>query len=85
MLGLRATVIALLLAMPLVLRGDPLAALSGLLIGFGALWLLLLAWQAASGGSLSDPQPWIFVGAAPLAIGLGCPGASPCSYLRFDT
>jgi MFS family permease len=67
--GLGAAVIALVLAMPLVLRGDRLAALSGLLIGFGGLWSLLLASQIAAGGHLSDPARWTFVGAAPLAIG----------------
>jgi hypothetical protein len=67
--GLGAALIALVLAMPLVLRGDRLAALSGLLIGFGGLWSLLLSSQIASGGHLSDPARWTFVGAAPLAIG----------------
>lgn len=67
--GLGAALVALVLATPLVLRGDRLVALSGLLIGFGGLWLLLLATQLASGGQLSDARRWIVVGAAPLAIG----------------
>jgi hypothetical protein len=68
--GLGAAFLTLVLTMPLVLRGDRLAAASGLLIGFGGLWLVLLAWHVASGGHLSDPEPWTFVGAAPFAIGL---------------
>jgi hypothetical protein len=67
--GLGAALIALVLAMPLVIRGDRPMALSGLLIGFGGLWSLLLASQIASGGRTSDPARWIFVGAATLAIG----------------
>lgn len=67
--GLLAAVVALSLAAPLVLRGDALAALSGLLIGFGAMWLVFLAWQTASGGLLSDTRSWLLVGAAPFATG----------------
>jgi hypothetical protein len=67
--GLGAALIALVLAMPLVLRGDRLMALSGLLIGFGGLWSLLLASQIASGGRTSDPERWILVGAATLGFG----------------
>ena len=69
-LGLGAALIALLLATPIVLRGDRLAAVSGLLVGFGALWLALLATQGASGGTTAQIEGWILVGAAPLAIGL---------------
>lgn len=69
-LGLGAAAIALVLGLPLILRGDRFAALSGILIGFGGLWLLLLSWQLTSGGALSEPGPWILVGAIPLAIGL---------------
>lgn len=67
--GLGAALIALVLAMPLVLRGDRLVALSGLLIGFGGLWSLLLASQIASGGHTSDPGRWIFAGVATLGFG----------------
>ena len=69
-LGLGAAAITVLLALPLILRGDPLVALSGLLIGFGGLWLALLARQVASGGTSSDIDGWILVGAAPLLIGV---------------
>jgi hypothetical protein len=69
--GVVAALIALVLTAPLVLRGDRLAALAGLLIGFGGLWLWLLGSENASGGQLSDPAPWDLLGAAPLAIGLG--------------
>ena len=68
-LGLTAGLVLLILATPLILRGDRLAALSGLLIGFGGLWSLLLVSQIRSGGLLSDAGRWIVVGAAPLAIG----------------
>ena len=68
--GLLAAIVALSLAVPLVLRGNSLAALSGLLIGFGGTWLALLAWQGASGGVLSDTRSWVLIGAAPFAIGV---------------
>ena len=68
-LGLGAALIALLLAIPLVLRGDPLAVISGLMIGFGGLWLFLLASQVGSGGSRSDTESWILIGSVPVAIG----------------
>lgn len=68
-LGLGAALIALVLAMPLLLHGDRLVALSGLLIGFGGLWSLLLAAQIASGGQTSDPGRWILVGAGTLGVG----------------
>jgi uncharacterized membrane protein len=67
--GLGAAAMVLLLAAPLVLRGDRLAALAGLLLGFGGMWLLLLASQAAAGGNLDDPKGWVLIGAAPLVIG----------------
>ena len=69
-LGLGATVIAVFLSVPLVLRADSLLAISGLLIGFGGLWLALLAWQTETGASLPDGGLWMVVGAAPLATGL---------------
>jgi hypothetical protein len=56
-------------ALPLAWRGR-LLGLAGLLVGFGGVWLLLMANQFASGGRLSDPAPWLAVGAVPLAIGL---------------
>lgn len=68
--GLGAALVAVVLAMPLVLRGDSLAAVSGLLIGFGGLWLALLWWQGATGATTSQLEGWLIVGAAPLAIGL---------------
>lgn len=56
-------------ALPLAWRGR-LPGLAGLLVGFGGVWLLFMANQLASGGRLSDPAPWLAVGAVPLAIGL---------------
>ena len=41
--GLLPTVVFLALTVPLILRGDHLVALSGLLTGFGGLWLFWMA------------------------------------------
>jgi hypothetical protein len=68
--GLLAALTFLLLTIPLILRGDRPVALSGLLSGFGAFWLFLMARQFSSGGTLDNATFWIAVGAAPLAIGL---------------
>jgi hypothetical protein len=76
-LGLGAAFVAIVLALPLIIRGDSLAALSGLLIGFGGLWLALLTLQGATGATTSQLEGWIMVGAAPLTIGL------LASVLRF--
>jgi hypothetical protein len=67
--GLFGTILFLLLALPLVVRGDTAVALSGLLVGFGALWLILMARQFASGGRLDNAQFWTEVGVVPLVIG----------------
>lgn len=56
-------------ALPLAWRGRVLGV-AGLLVGFGGVWLLLVANQYASGGGLSDPIRWLSVGAVPLAVGL---------------
>ncbi len=68
--GLLAAILFLLLAVPLVIRGDRLVALSGLLTGFGGFWSLLMARQLSSGGTLDNATFWIAVGVVPLAIGL---------------
>jgi hypothetical protein len=67
--GLLAVVIFLPLAVPLIVRGDRLVALSGLLTGFGALWLFFMARQSATGGTLDNAQLWTAVGVVPLVIG----------------
>jgi len=59
----------LLLALPLVVRGDHAVALSGLLTGFGALWLFGMARQLATGGMLDNAQFWTTIGVVPLVIG----------------
>jgi hypothetical protein len=64
--GLLGSVLFLLLATPLVVRGDHAVALSGLLMGFGGLWLLLMARQFATGGTLDNTQFWTAVGVLPL-------------------
>lgn len=68
--GLLAALLFLLLATPLILRGAHAVALSGLLTGFGGLWLFLMARQFSSGGTLDDSTFWIGVGAVPLTTGL---------------
>jgi hypothetical protein len=59
-----------LLTLPLILRADRFVAVSGLAIGFGVIWLVLLARQAVTGGSLDNAEAWVAVGAIPLAIGI---------------
>jgi len=68
-LSLLAALLFLLLTIPLILRADRLVALSGLLTGFGAFWLFLMARQVSSGGTLDNPTFKLGVGVAPLAIG----------------
>ena len=67
--GLIAALVFLLLVVPLVLRGDRVVALSGLLTGFGALWSLLMARQLDSGGTTDNAAFWVVVGVVPLVIG----------------
>lgn len=67
--GLLGSVLFLLLATPLVVRGDHVVAQSGLLMGFGGLWLTLTARQFATGGTLDNAQFWTAVGVLPLTIG----------------
>jgi hypothetical protein len=59
-----------LLAVPLIVRGAHLVALSGLLTGFGGFWTFLMARQFASGGTLDNSTSWLAVGIVPLATGL---------------
>lgn len=67
--GLLAALLVLLLMIPLILRGDPVGALSGLLTGFGAFWSFLMARQFASGGTTDNADFWIAVGIVPLVLG----------------
>lgn len=67
--GLLGSVLFLLLATPLVVRGNHALALSGLLMGFGGLWTLLMARQAATGGTLDNAGFWTAVGIVPLVVG----------------
>lgn len=67
--GLFAGIVFLLLALPLVVRGNTAVALSGLLMGFGALWLLLMGGQFSSGNTLDNAQFWTEVGIVPLVSG----------------
>jgi uncharacterized membrane protein YfcA len=68
LLGVGAGGVFFVLAL-LAVRGDRAAALSGLLLGFGATWLAGLARQMATGGHLDDPAPWLALGIVPLALG----------------
>lgn len=54
----------LLVAVIVVVTADRLVAVSGLLVGFGATWLLLLGRQASTGGIYDD-------GSIGFAIGIG--------------
>jgi hypothetical protein len=63
--------LAMLLAIPFVRRPDGRVALSGLLTGFGAIWLILLARESSSGGVLDNPVFWVAVGVVILLAGLG--------------
>lgn len=58
------------LALPLSFRGDRASVLSGLLVGFGATWLTLMANQFATGGQLDDPVPWLALGIVPSVLGV---------------
>jgi hypothetical protein len=80
-LGVGAGAIALVLTIPLILRGDRLVAISGLFIGFGGLWLAALGGQFASGGVLDAAEPWVLVGAVPLAIGILALGAKMAHFV----
>ena len=68
--GPYGVLLAMLLAIPFIRRRDGRVALSGLLTGFGAIWLVLLARQASSGGALDNPVFWIAVGVVILLAGL---------------
>ena len=68
--GVVLVVVLVLLAIRVASSGDTTSALSGLLIGFGATWLALMAPQAASGGYLADADAWLALGSVPLALGV---------------
>ena len=65
-----AAVAVALLIVPLARQPGGLAALSGELTAFGALWSALVARQSASGGALDNMAVWAAVGAVPLLIGV---------------
>jgi hypothetical protein len=69
LLGVGAGAIFCVLAV-LAVRQERFAALSGLLLGFGATWLAGMARQTMTGGRLEDPAPWLALGIVPLALGL---------------
>jgi hypothetical protein len=69
--GILAALLALVLAAPLIIWGDRLVALSGLLIGFGALWSAGMARQLAASARLDEYGFWVALGAIPLVVGLG--------------
>jgi hypothetical protein len=80
-LGVGAGAIALVLTLPLILRGARLVAISGIFIGFGGLWLAALGGQFASGGVLAAAEQWILVGAVSLAIGILALGAKMARFV----
>jgi hypothetical protein len=68
-LGLLALLLYMLATTPLIFRWG-LVALSGLLTGFGAFWLFLMARSLADGGKMDSAAFWVAVGAVPLGVGL---------------
>jgi len=69
-LALMASIVVVLLVIPLARRPGGLALVAGMLTGFGALWLLLIVGESSSGGAPDNAPFWAAVGAVPLAIGL---------------
>ena len=59
-----------LFIIPLALKPGGLAAVSGELTVFGALWLALMAQESASGGTLDNATFWAAVGVVPLLVGV---------------
>jgi hypothetical protein len=59
-----------LFIVPLARKPGGLAAVSGELTAFGALWLALIARESASGGTLDNATFWAAVGVVPLLIGV---------------
>ena len=80
--GMLGSVLFLLLATPLIARGDHAVALSGLLVGFGALWSLLMARQCATGGTLDNAEFWTAVGLVPLVTGCALLAVAVAGVLR---
>lgn len=68
-LGPLAILLYMLATTPLIVRWGPVA-LSGLLTGFGASWLFLMARALVDGGRIDDGAFWVAVGVVPLGIGL---------------
>ncbi len=83
--GLLAAPLVLLLAIPLIIRGDHLVALSGLLTGFGAFWSFLVARQFASGGTTDNADFWVAVGLVPLVLGCALVGLVAARSIRTRT
>src|SRR5664280_181681 len=63
-------VIVALFIVPLARRPGGLAAVSGELTAFGALWFALIAQESAAGGTLDNATFWAAVGVVPLLIGV---------------
>jgi hypothetical protein len=66
---LLAAVAVAMLIVPLARRPGGVAAVSGELTAFGALWSILIARESASGGGLDNATFWAAVGAVPLLMG----------------
>jgi hypothetical protein len=69
--GVVGVFLAVLLVVLLARRTDGRVAVSGLLTGFGSIWLILLVAEARSGGVLQDAVFWTTLGVVILAAGLG--------------
>ena len=70
MLMFLVAVAVALFIVPLARRPGGLAAVSGELTAFGALWFALIARESASGGTLDNATFWAAVGVVPLLIGV---------------
>ena len=68
--GVILVVVLLALAVRVAMRGDTMSVVSGLLVGFGTTWLALMRRQAATGGRLDDPGPWLAIGIVPVTLGV---------------
>jgi apolipoprotein N-acyltransferase len=80
--SLLAVVAWVLLLIPWVVRGGHLA-LSGVLVGFGAPWSLLM-WRQLTQGPGDNALGWTLVGVLPLVLGLALLGVDVATTSDSD-
>ncbi len=81
--SLLALVAWVLLLVPWVLRGGRVA-LSGVLVGFGALWSFLMWRQLTSPYPADNAVGWTIVGVLPLVLGLALLGLAVATTTGRD-